>query len=275
MRGLYTASEAKKKLGGIAGESLKRLVDDGKIRRIIPPGNKKRGLYSKEDVDKLAEAMNQFMEVYSLTSSDNEKIELAPAQSVDDIEATIRIDRQYFGDQIHSPEKRIYWFRICPNGDYVLKHHGVVVGYFSMQGIKQEAVDRLFINRKGNPKTQPEDMEALTPGQPLQAYISMIAVKADETQEKKKTYGMLLLLELRKVFVNFGKQGIDIRKIWAKSGTVPGIKLCRDFGFTEIGYINNEQIGFVLDMETSPLPMAVKYREALHEWNQQNKTHQS
>jgi len=30
---------------------------------------------------------------------------------------------------------------------------------------------------------------------------------------------------------------------------VPGIKLSRDLGFTELGYINNEQIGFVLDFD--------------------------
>ncbi len=265
MQGLYTASVARQKLGGIAGESLKRLVEDGKIRKIVPPGNKKRGLYNKEDVDELVAAMDQFMEIYQLTTSTSEKPELTQAQSKEDIEATIKIDRQYFGDQIHSPEKRMYWFKICPNGDYVLRHHGVIVGYFSMQGIKQEAVDRLFIHKKGNPKTQADDMTSLEPGAPLQAYISMIAVKADEAQATKKTYGMLLLLELRKVFINFGKQGIDIRKIWVKSGTVPGIKLCRDFGFTELGYINNDQIGFMLDMENSTLPMATQYRKAFKE----------
>ncbi|HLG65483.1 MAG TPA: hypothetical protein VKY19_26370 [Ktedonosporobacter sp.] len=265
MQNLYTASEARKKLGGIAGESLKRLVANGQIRKVLPPGHTKRGLYVKEDVDKLAAAMEQFMEIYSLTEK-KEKPELVQAQSEEDIEATIKIDRQYFGDQIHPPEKRIYWFRICPNGDYVLKHHGIIVGYFSIQGIKQEAVDRLFIQRKGNPKTQAEDMTPLEPGKPLQAYVSMIAVKADEAQETKKTYGMLLLLELRNVFINFAKQGINIRQIWAKSGTVPGIKLCRDFGFTELGYINNEQIGFVLNLETSDLPLARKYREVLAEY---------
>jgi hypothetical protein len=37
------------------------------------------------------------------------------------------------------------------------------------------------------------------------------------------------------------------------------------FGFTEMGYINNDQIGFVLDMETSQKSFAVKYRETLVE----------
>ena len=269
MNGLYTASEARRRLGGIAGASLQRLVDDGKVRKVIPPDNKKRGLYVREDVDKLAEAMLQFMDIYATTQSDS-KPELVQAQNEEDIKATVRIDQQYFGDQIHSLEKRLYWFKICPNGDYVLKHHGIIVGYFSMQGIKQEAVDRLFLHRKGNSKTQDQDMESLDPGKPLQAYVSMIAVKADEKQAQQKTYGLLLLMELGKVFTDFGKQGIDIRTIWAKSGTVPGIKLCRDLGFTEMGYINNEQIGFYLDMEKSQIPMVQKYREAL----EKTKTHQ-
>jgi len=264
MNGLYTASEAREQLGGIAGASLQRLVDDGKIRKIVPPENKKRGLYNKEDVDKLAGAMQQFMDIYTITQSDS-KPELIQAQNEEEIKATVRIDQQYFGDQIHSLEKRLYWFKICPNGDYVLKHHGIIVGYFSMQGIKQEAVERLFLHRKGNPKTQAEDMIPLAPGEPLQAYVSMIAVKADEKQAQQKTYGLLLLLGLEKVFIDLGKQGIDIRTIWAKSGTVPGIKLSRDFGFSEMGYINNEQMGFCLDIETSPIPMVQKYREALKE----------
>src|SRR5216110_603038 len=54
MEGLYTAGEARKILGGISGESLKRLVEDNKVRKVIPPGNRKRGMYIKEDIEKLA-----------------------------------------------------------------------------------------------------------------------------------------------------------------------------------------------------------------------------
>lgn len=266
MEGLYTSTQARTKLGGMAPSSFKVLVDKGQIRKIVPPG-KVQGMYLKEDVDKLAEAMQKFVEVYTLTET-NEKPQLVPVQSEEELMATVKIDQQYFGDQIHAPEKRLYWHRICPNGDYVLKHHGIIVGYFSMQGIKPEAVDRLFLTRKGNPKTQAEDMMPMTPGEPIQTYVSMIAVKADEAQSRAKTYGYFLLMHLGEVFVNLAKEGIDIRTIWAKSGTVPGIKLCRDFGFTELGYINNEQIGFKLDIEKSDLPMVQRYRQALEEYKQ-------
>lgn len=274
MEGLYTSTQARTKLGGMAPSSFKALVDKGQIRKIVPPG-KVQGMYMKEDVDKLAEAMQKFIEVYTLTEKE-EKPKLARVQNENELLATVKIDQQYFGDQIHAPEKRLYWSQICPNGDYVLKHHGVIVGYFSMQGIKPEAVDRLFLTRKGNPKTQPEDMMPMKAGEPIQTYVSMIAVKADEMQSRSKTYGYFLLMNLEQVFIDLAKEGVDIRTIWAKSGTVPGIKLCRDFGFTELGYINNEQIGFKLDIETSNLPMVQRYREALREYKKaHNRTEES
>ena len=161
--------------------------------------------------------MLQFMDIYATTQSDS-KPELVQAQNEEDIKATVRIDQQYFGDQIHSLEKRLHWFKICRNGDYVLKHHGIIVRYFSMQGIKQEAVDRLFLHRKGNPKTQDQDMESLNPGKPLQAYVSMIAVKADEKQAQQKTYGLLVLLRIRKSLYRLWKTGnrysYHMGKVW-------------------------------------------------------------
>ena len=59
----------------------------------------------------------------------------------------------------------------------------------------------------------------------------------------------------------FRSQGIEISKIWGKSSTVPGIKLSRDLGFKELGYINNEQIGFVLDLKSKKAekPLVEKY----------------
>src|SRR6267142_3684049 len=73
MNKLYTASEARKRLGDMSTSSFKRLVDSGKIRKVVPPG-KIQGKYIREDVDKLAEAMEQFVQIYS-ASEPIEKIE--------------------------------------------------------------------------------------------------------------------------------------------------------------------------------------------------------
>jgi hypothetical protein len=50
---LYTASQARGKLGNMATSTFHRLVLAGRIRKVTPP-DKKQGLYVREDVDALA-----------------------------------------------------------------------------------------------------------------------------------------------------------------------------------------------------------------------------
>lgn len=55
----YSAAKAKQILGGITDTDLSRLVKDGKIERIVPPG-KKQGIYNKDHVDALANEQKEF-----------------------------------------------------------------------------------------------------------------------------------------------------------------------------------------------------------------------
>ena len=174
--------------------------------------------------------------------------EVVQAKTEDDIKATVEIARQHFGDRAYSLEKRLAWHSIVPNGDYVLKHNSTIVAYFSMQPLKKEAINRIF-EPKSNGSVQLDDMLPLAPGEPLECYVSGIGIINDTDRQHAKTYGQILLLGLFRTMENLGKQGIEIHKIWGMSGTVSGIKLSRDMGFTELDYINNEQIGFVLDMD--------------------------
>lgn len=57
----YTSSEVQHVLR-IRPSTLKNLVDNGTLRKYIPPGRKKLGVYSKEEVDALARARQQFYE---------------------------------------------------------------------------------------------------------------------------------------------------------------------------------------------------------------------
>ena len=243
----YSASEARDKLGGVSAEKLKRLVDAGKVRKETPPTNTKRGYYNKEDIDRLAEAMEDFVEIHT-TLPEGDTVELVQAGGKDDIRETTQIARQHFGDNAYDVEKRMAWFHLIPNGDYVLKHGDIIVGYISMQAIKPEAVEHIF-NRRNGSSVQLEDMEPIVPGKPLELHISGIGVKTGIKRLDAKRYGADLISGLIKVFMQFATQGIEINRVWSKSSTVSGIKLSRDLGFTELGYINNEQIGFVLDFD--------------------------
>lgn len=276
MNNLYTASEAREKLGGISAEALKRLVEAGKVHKETPPTNKKRGYYKKTDVDRLAEAMEDFIEIHT-TLPEGDTVELVQAEGKDDIRETTQIARQHFGDNAYDVEKRMTWFRLAPNGDYVLKHGDIIVGYISMQAIKPEAVEHIF-NRRNGSSVQLEDMEPIVPGKPLELHISGIGVKTGIKRQDAKRYGADLITGLIKVFMQFASKGIEVKRVWSKSSTVPGIKLSRDLGFTELGYINNEQIGFVLDFEpdkaTKPLvkKFLQKYCETLEENKKSHRT---
>jgi len=259
---LYTASEARDRLGGMSSSSFKRLVDSGKIRKVVPPG-KTQGRYIREDVDKLAEAMEQFVQIYS-ASEPAEKLEFSQAKGKNDIQETVQIARQNLGDNAYELEKRMAWFKYTPKGDYILKHEGVAIGYFSMQAIKPESIDHVF-NHKSGRSVQLEDMLLIEPGRQLDVHISGIGIKKGISRQQAKQYGMILLNKLFDTLIDLGNQGVDIRRIWAKSSTVAGIKLCRELGFTELGYINDEQIGFVLDLEKSDLPAIKQYRRVLQD----------
>lgn len=259
---LYTAAEAREKLGGMAPTSFKRLVDSGKIKRVVPP-NKKHGFYSKEDVDKLAAIMEEFVEIYS--SDNNKGYEFTQAHSEEEIRETVQIAQQRFGERTTNAETRIERFRKSPKGDYVLKHNGVIVGFFSMQAVKQKVIEELF-NQKTGKGLDVEDIELIVPEKPLELIISNIASRLGVEKHLEIEYGRKLVLEVLQLFIKMGKDRISIKRIWAMSSTVYGIKLCRDIlCFKELGYINSEQLGFVMDLEETDSPIAMQYRAALNE----------
>ena len=258
---LYTAGQARRRLGEMAPSSFKRLVDAGKIRKVTPP-NKKQGMYLKEDVDRLAEMMQEFATIYSTTPTD--KYEFVQAQGENEIKETVQIARQHLGENAYGLEKRMAWFHLSPKGDYVLKHDGIIVGYFSMQAIKSEAIDGVFRHKSGR-SIQLEDMEPIVSGKPLDVHISGIGVRRGISRQQANIYGRRLLMGLIEKLIELGKQDIDIRRIWAKSSTVSGIKISRNLGFTELGYINSEQIGFVLDLEEAKSYSVQTYRDALRQ----------
>jgi hypothetical protein len=266
MTSLLSSREAMRRLN-VSRRTFVRLVESRKIRKELSP-NKRQLLYREEDVQRIEQDIQSFLDMY-LLASENDQIIFTPVENEDDLEATVHIGRQHFGDFTYSLETRLHWFRISPKGDAVLKHDGVVVGYFSMQAIKKEAVERIFEHKSG--EVQTEDMLPIqggkTMGERLECYISAIAVTTVGIKRaQSRTYGMLLLMGIAERLVELGKEGIAMSKIWAKSRTVSGIKLCRDLGFTELGYIDDEQIGFVLDVGKSDLPAIRRYGEALGNW---------
>ena len=262
----YKAQKAQEILG-MTYSALRNQVNAGNVKSVTPPG-RRQAVYRAEDVNGLANAIGSVTATYKATPPTSRPI-IEVAKDEQDIKETVQIARQNFGDNAYDLDRRMSWFRIVPNGDYVLRHDNVIVGYFSIQPIKQDAVNEIFRHKTGR-GVKLDDLEPMVPGRSLEVHISAIAVKKGISRQDARDYGIDLVKGMFSTLVELGKQGIQVDKIWAKSSTVPGIKLCRGLGFNELGYINEEQIGFVLETTNENVSMPLvrealqKYREAMN-----------
>src|SRR5260221_161402 len=81
----YTAREAMTRLG-ISASTFHRLVSEGKIARLTPPGSR-RSLFRKEDVENLAEMLEHEQQARFSTSSLRKRLRLLPGGvSKEDVE---------------------------------------------------------------------------------------------------------------------------------------------------------------------------------------------
>jgi hypothetical protein len=241
----YLKAEKAQEILQMTYSGLRNQVIAGHIKKTFPPGSK-QGYYSKKDVEDLAEARGLISLYKNLETT--EKPIVRPARGIEDIKETVRIAQQHFGENAYDVEARMKRFKIVPNGDYVLEHNGVIVGYFTMQGTKPNTIESVF-ERKQGARVHLEDIEPIEAGKPVDIYISGIATRKSTNRTEMKRYGTILVLGMLNTLIDLGKEGIEVHAIWGKSRTVSGIKLSRDLGLKELGYIDNEQTAFILEMD--------------------------
>jgi hypothetical protein len=101
---LYSASEAREKLGGMASSSFHRLITGGKIRKITPPG-KTHGMYLKEDVDALARelanvGLNPDAVEADSTANGNTPNIVVDWRRRNDLPAILALDMEVYRDEV-------------------------------------------------------------------------------------------------------------------------------------------------------------------------------
>ena len=77
--GYLTATQAKKKLGGISDGKFRSYIQEGKIARLLPPGMK-QGFYKREDVEQLARELDSFWQ--SSTTAPRTQFQLATPEDL-------------------------------------------------------------------------------------------------------------------------------------------------------------------------------------------------
>lgn len=222
MKNFYTAKEAQERLG-MNNNSFHYLVRKGTIKGVTLPGRKYH-VYPKTEIDKFAATLRTVIEQYEHETSIFE-----PA-TLDDLIVEYQIDLSIFGRKgTTALEARIERLKNIPNGNFVLKNAGDVVGYACYYALEHACIQDLVAGRITN--TLPLDkFRQFEPGQPLDVYMFVVAVKPGFPIETERHYGLRLLAGIVEQFKQLGERGVEIENIYARSWTASGIRLCRKLG---------------------------------------------
>jgi len=259
LKNFYTAGEAMTQLG-MTKSAFFYLVRKGTINKVVMPG-KKQGLYPKTDIDRLAATIKTTIEMYEQESS------VFDVATLDDLQVEYEMDIALLGRGATTAiEARRDRLRKNPEGNYVLRNAGMVVGYFCFYPLPETIIeDRLHNRIEG--AIPIEKFGLFEPGHPLHVHIFMIGVRPGYPPDVAKHYGQRLIAGVVDIFRQFGERGINIVKLYAVSHTPYGIALCRKLGMEE-----EEMEGepghyrFRLDVATSTSMLVQEYKRAYDEY---------
>jgi hypothetical protein len=258
MKNFYTAKEAQERLG-MNNNSFHYLVRKGTLKGVTLPGRKYH-VYPKTEIDRFAATLKTAIEQYERDSS------LFEPATLDDLLVEYQIDMSLFGRRATTPmEARIDRLQKNPEGNYVLRNAGEIVGYISFYPLDPNVVDDILSGRIG--VIPIERVATFEQGKPLHVYIFVIGVKSGFPPDVARHYGLRLLTGAVQVFRELGKRGILIERLAATSRTSFGIKLCKKLGM-QGEEIEGErgQWRFTLDIASSNSLLVQEYKQAYAEY---------
>jgi hypothetical protein len=257
----YTVAEVKKILG-ITNDMLYNYVENGALKRVIPPG-KRQGLYKRSEVDQLARELHAF-----ILQRTKDPSYITVVTTREEMKECLDISQTVFGcveddildESMRMIEKNPY---IC----FALRSNDQIVGYTGITPLKPGKMESVLAQTLPV-RVSPEDMEVFEAGKNLDIYIGVMVVKPGFNPLVKHTYGSRLIANFIDVIVGCGEKGVSIGTIAARSNTADGIRLMRHAGFTEIKRATPERRTFVINVEQSAIPFIEQYKQAFANWQQ-------
>jgi DNA-binding Lrp family transcriptional regulator len=257
----YSGREVQRKLG-ITEPALRNLVNQKKIRKIIPPG-KQYGVYLREEIDTYAEKWLAF-----LTAQEPPKTTFEIA-SIDDMKAVYELSIRAIGRTMDD-EVRKEWHRANPENCLIVKHANKVVAFFHLLPLKHDTLMKFMEGNLRGWEIKGEDVEPFQPGKPLEC-LAIIASEPDVDETTRMHYVRVLLRGLSREFRSLGERGVIISKIYATSQTPTGIAMAIHAGMKEYGERLGKRLTFIMDVDTSSSFLVASYKEGYAEWQKQNK----
>jgi hypothetical protein len=278
--GMYTASEAAKRLE-MPKTSFHNYVRDGKIKKIVPPGQTE-GFYPRAEIEKLAQARELFI---LLNSTETAKFQIASSE--EDIRGIYEMCIAIYGiGGTPSYEERLRIWEKNPRVYYILKQENIVVGYISIIWLPKDALDQLMGPTPKQSIATPagkgiysvigaENVLPFKPGQPIDSLFISIGVRPGISNTEQRYNSFKLLRDTITVLEEFAEQGMPVKKLYGTSERLDGIRLARKLGMQEIKYEGDEIIRFEFDLENSNSHLLTEYRKIARERGQREPTTQS
>ncbi|HYU72581.1 MAG TPA: helix-turn-helix domain-containing protein [Ktedonobacteraceae bacterium] len=271
--GMYTAAEAAKRLG-YPKTTFHNYVRDGKIKKIVPPGQTE-GYYPRAEIEKLAQARELFILLHS-----TEHATFQRASSEEDIRGIYELCIAIYGiGGTPSYEERLRIWHKNPYVYYIIKQENIVVGYISLIWFTEDALKQLMGPTPKQSITTPagtgvysitgaENVLPFTPGQPIDSLFVSLGVRPGISNTEQRINSFKLLRDTITVLEEFTQQGMPVKKLYGTSEKLDGIRLARKLGMEETKYEGDSILRFELDLEKSNSPLLTEYQRITRERSQ-------
>jgi hypothetical protein len=252
MKHYYTSGEARQQLDMHVG-AFYYLIETGKIKKLTPPG-KKRGYYSKHQIDRLAK------ERLKCWTGEEEPGTIFMKATQDDIYEEYELAALMLnGSAGYGVPSYKAWLGKNPDTNFIVRDQGRLVAFMHVLPVKPETVKRWMTGEVREWEISAADVLPYTPGSSVECIIMSMATTADVDTWKRHQYGLRLIRGFLHFLHDLAEQDITINRFYASSTTSEGIAILRRAKFEE-----GEQVGkrvvFELNPVTSHTHLATAYR---------------
>jgi hypothetical protein len=255
MEHYYTSEEARQHLGMHVG-AFYYLIETGKIKRLTPPG-KKRGFYSKHQIEKLAKERLECVTGEGEPGPTFMKATLADIYEEYEL-ATLMLN----GSAAYGVPTYAAWLDKNPDTNFIIRDQGRLVAFMLVLPVKQRTIKRWINGEIREWEIGAEDVLPYIPRSSVECIIMSMATTADVDTQKRREYGLRLIRGYMNFLHELAGRGVTITRFYAISATAEGSAILKQASFEERGQIGKRAV-FELDPTTSLTRMAQAYRAIL------------
>jgi len=267
MKHYYTAGEARQLLDMDVG-AFYYLIETGKIKRITPPG-KKRGFYSRQQIERLADQKLTQMNVIDETAPIFMKATWEDLDEEYEL-ATLLLN----GNAPYGIPTYHTWLTKNPDTNFILRDQGRLVAFLLVLPVRHRTIKRWINGEIREWEIGAEDILPFTSMQPMECIVMSMATTSDVDKKVRSAYGLRIIRGYFHFLQLLAAQGITIARFYSMGTTVEGSTILRQAGFEEIGQLG-KRVVFELTPASAVTRMAQAYSSSLKDMrdNYHTRTH--